>query len=600
MTLESAVELIPLERLMPAEENARRTPATAEADLELRASIKAYGLLENLVVCEDGTNFRVVAGNRRYRALTELADTGEIAVNVPVPCLVIDRDAQHDEIMLAENMVRVAMHPADQVEAFSDLVKNGARVADVAARFGVSELTVHRRLRLAGVDPQIMDAYRAGEIDMACLTTYASTTDKGRQRQVYKALKQNPWNAAGPGTILRMLSEHRATLDRGIGAFVGVERYEEAGGTVTHDLFADPDAAESGVWFEDMELLRRLAMERLEAHAEELRKDGWKWVDAVLEENWDTYGRCDKLHGRISAAKRKTAGCVVSIAHNGDLKVSKGYVRPEDRPKAPRKRAATGAAKPIYTTKMRQDLASVRTGIVRATLADNFATAFDLVTFELACDTFELTRYRTTPLALSMERQKDTPLHRSSEDETFLAGSPGAAKLAAMREELELGWAEIDPDEKLPTDERVTRLWAAFMELGQWQKERIFSWCIARTLKDRLTPSLSQDHYEWPEFEDAIGRLEIDFASWRPTKELFWGSMRKGAMLQIAEDVLGEEVAARMKSYKTGELASTMEAFFRGEGECPMGLTEEQWAAAKAWSPPGFAPEPAAAESSDG
>ena len=54
-------------------------------------------------------------------------------------CQVLDRDADATEIGLAENVVRLAMHPADQFEAFRDLIDKGAGIADIAARFGVAE-----------------------------------------------------------------------------------------------------------------------------------------------------------------------------------------------------------------------------------------------------------------------------------------------------------------------------------------------------------------------------------------------------------------------------------------------------------------------------
>ena len=47
-----------------------------------------------------------------------------------------------EEVSLAENSVRAAMHPADQVEAFRRLADAGSTAAAIAARFGVSERTV--------------------------------------------------------------------------------------------------------------------------------------------------------------------------------------------------------------------------------------------------------------------------------------------------------------------------------------------------------------------------------------------------------------------------------------------------------------------------
>ena len=51
------------------------------------------------------------------------------------------------EISLAENVVRAPMHPADQFEAFKAVIDEGNAIADVAARFGVSEAVVAKRLK---------------------------------------------------------------------------------------------------------------------------------------------------------------------------------------------------------------------------------------------------------------------------------------------------------------------------------------------------------------------------------------------------------------------------------------------------------------------
>ena len=52
------------------------------------------------------------------------------------------------------------MHPADEFEAFKGLIADGKGVEDVAARFGVSVLTVQRRLKLASVSPKLLALYR--------------------------------------------------------------------------------------------------------------------------------------------------------------------------------------------------------------------------------------------------------------------------------------------------------------------------------------------------------------------------------------------------------------------------------------------------------
>ena len=78
---------IPLSRLTLAPENVRRTPPDACADAEIKASIAAHGLLENLVVRPEGDDgaFAVVAGRRRLAALKALAGDGAIGADHPCP-----------------------------------------------------------------------------------------------------------------------------------------------------------------------------------------------------------------------------------------------------------------------------------------------------------------------------------------------------------------------------------------------------------------------------------------------------------------------------------------------------------------------------------
>src|SRR5579871_4604325 len=146
--LHSEIVHIPLNRLTSWKGNVRKTGAT-EGFQELRASIAAQGLLQSLVVKKTSRGkFAVIAGQRRYLALSSLAADGALAADAAVPCRVMCAEASGTEIGLAENVVRAPMHPADQFEAFRALVDEGASPADIAARFGLSETAVKQRLRL--------------------------------------------------------------------------------------------------------------------------------------------------------------------------------------------------------------------------------------------------------------------------------------------------------------------------------------------------------------------------------------------------------------------------------------------------------------------
>ena len=240
-------------------DNVRRTPADASAFAELKASIVAHGLLENLIVRamepgpDPGSNpgqvpagrYAVIAGGRRLAAMQALAAEGALDADHPVPCRLLGGTAAADEVSLAENTVRAAMHPADQVEAFRRLADAGSTSAAIAVRFGVSERTVEKRLRLGNAAPVLLEAYREGGIDLETLMAFAVTTDHARQVAVWEQVKDQGYRP-GAWQIKRMLTEDRIPATSGIARLIGIEAYEAAGGKIDRDLFAEED--ERGIW----------------------------------------------------------------------------------------------------------------------------------------------------------------------------------------------------------------------------------------------------------------------------------------------------------------------------------------------------------------
>ena len=124
-------QLIAVSRLEKSPLNARRTAVKVGME-ELKASLLAHGLMQNLVVTDtgDGT-YRVIAGGRRLEAIHSLQAEGKLPEDFAVPCQIVTEEHAL-EMSLAENTVRLAMHPADQFEAFAALIDQGESAAEVA------------------------------------------------------------------------------------------------------------------------------------------------------------------------------------------------------------------------------------------------------------------------------------------------------------------------------------------------------------------------------------------------------------------------------------------------------------------------------------
>ncbi|KAF1697961.1 hypothetical protein CSC62_07385 [Pseudoxanthomonas jiangsuensis] len=268
----SNIQHIPLAQLRISPRNARKTGGLAIDDLA--ASIAAEGLLQNLVVtaANDG-HYDVEAGGRRLRALQLLQSEDRLPdALASVPCHVVSDDVA-GEASLAENAIREAMHPADQFDAFKALVDAGRRISEVAARFGVSELFVKQRLRLARVRPEFLDMYKADEITLDQLQALATTDNHEIQRQAWHTARE--WER-DPRSLRNFITRERVSSTSVRATFVGLHAYQAAGGELVQDLFS------SQCWLSDPQLLDRLALEKLQAKAEALRAEGWSWVDPVL------------------------------------------------------------------------------------------------------------------------------------------------------------------------------------------------------------------------------------------------------------------------------------------------------------------------------
>jgi len=248
---EQDLQMIRLNKLELSPKNVRKTPAMEAEDAELYASIKETGLKQNLLVHKVGPKFHVHAGGRRLAALNKLAADKIIKPDHPISCSVEDID-QAEDTSTAENMVRTAMHAADQFAAFATLRAKGRTEDQIASQFGITTDLVRRRLKLASVAPKLMDHFRAGEMSLDCIMAFTLTDDHARQIETWEAVKQH--YSPSPHSIRNLLTQKSYSGSSKLAKFVSIKAYRAAGGSVIEDLFAERDAMHLG----DPDLLEKL------------------------------------------------------------------------------------------------------------------------------------------------------------------------------------------------------------------------------------------------------------------------------------------------------------------------------------------------------
>lgn len=642
------IRMIPLDQLEPSPLNVRKVAASASDDAELLASIRETGIKQNLVVhALSETRFAVDAGGRRLKALKQLAEDGVIPADHPVPCLVED---ERNAILASttENLQRAAMHPADQFEAFEAMICEGRSEDEIALKFGVSVDLVRRRLKLARVAPEIIEQFRAGDLTLECVMAFTLTDDHDRQLAVWNAVKGG--YHIHPQSIKRQLIETAYSANSALGRFVGIEAYEAAGGVLLRDLFDDRASAH----MENAELLERLAIEKLQAAAKPFEA-AWKWVEVHLSvdygafrsfgrvypqdidpdldllaeeerliareeeltaqndgEDWteaetEEYYAIEPRLREIEALQRERqpyadedraiAGVVLTIGHDGALRVEKGLVRPEDIPAAPEEVTADGgdapsparpqvtpptSSTPVPTSdpaatlrkadgisaSLADDLRATRQHILRAHLAADFEVAFDAMLYAL-CEQALGRSYINEALDISIRP------FQAQNCEVLHADTVAQKMLEALEQDLATDWMQLEK----PDDFR------AMSALPLADKQALFAWATGLAVK----PQLSSDNRPSPIIEEIGARLDVDVAAcWRPTAQNYWGRVNKGHAVATARKLIGDDYAEDRNRERKGDIAAAMErAFAETAGETE-GFDAATAAKTSRWLPEGM------------
>ncbi|EHK54342.1 ParB/RepB/Spo0J family partition protein [Allomesorhizobium alhagi] len=629
---------IPFNKLVLSQSNVRRVKAGVSIE-ELAEDIARRGLLQGLsvrpVADEAGVEtgmFEIPAGGRRYRALELLVKQKRLAKTAPVPCVVREGGIAEED-SLAENVQRAPLHPLDQFRAFLALKEKGQSEEEIAAAFFVSVNVVRQRLKLASVSPKLLDVYAEDGMTLDQLMAFTVSGDHERQELVFERL-QHSYDKQ-PYVIRRMLTEGAVRASDKRAQFIGIDAYVEAGGTILRDLFQGDD----GGWLQDVALVDMMVAEKLRDEAQAIAADGWKWIEvapdfayghtfgfrqvrgeptplsaeeeaarSALQAEFDRlteeYSDADELPEEIDErfgeletaleavearplsfdpAEIARAGAFISIAHDGGLRVERGYVRPEDEePVAPDTGSTDESDQQIGAANDDTDgdeTVEPSNPSAEAEEDDGLTPISDrLLT--------ELTAYRTLGLRRALGERPDVAFlaalhaltlkvfyHYGSDScleldlksVGFSAQAPGlndSASAVAITAHHE-SWGK-----RLPKDSGD--LWNALQQLDGQSQADLFAHVVGL--------SVNALHEPWNRRPRALAHadllagavgLDMAAAGWTPTVNSFLGRVTKARILHAVAEVKGQDAADRIAHLKKGDMASEAERLLAGSGWLP-------------------------------
>jgi ParB family chromosome partitioning protein len=173
--LGSTVKEISIGDIDPNEAQPRRS-FTEDSLNQLAQSIKEAGVLQPILVVETGSRYRIVAGERRWRAARQ-------AGLASVPCIIKDMDRrQQMEAALIENLQREDLNPMEEAAAIKALMQQCGYTQDAAAkRLGKSRPAIANILRLLNLPQEVTDMVRKGTLSAGHARVLAGLEDTGRQ-----------------------------------------------------------------------------------------------------------------------------------------------------------------------------------------------------------------------------------------------------------------------------------------------------------------------------------------------------------------------------------------------------------------------------------
>ena len=187
---------------------------------ELADSIARHGMVQPIIVRQNGERFVIVAGERRFRA-ARLAGLTQ----VPVIVKALD-DAEVMEVALIENLQRENLNPIEEAAAIRfQMEQHDLTQEEVAKRLAKSRPAIAKSLRLLNLDDGVQDYVREGKLSAGAARALVAVKDARKQRTLaqeaslrglsVREVERRAHAANNEEEIRRMKAEQKAEATRG-------------------------------------------------------------------------------------------------------------------------------------------------------------------------------------------------------------------------------------------------------------------------------------------------------------------------------------------------------------------------------------------------
>ena len=155
---------ISIDKINPDPDQPRKT---FENIGSLLGSILKEGLIEPLKVKKEGSKYIIIDGERRFRALSKLAEKDDFYNQVD--CIVMETD-QMFITQLTTDIHKNKLDPFEEASAFEKLLKEGWELDELKTRLGVETSRITRKIKLLGFNEHTRELIKEGDIPESVIT----------------------------------------------------------------------------------------------------------------------------------------------------------------------------------------------------------------------------------------------------------------------------------------------------------------------------------------------------------------------------------------------------------------------------------------------
>ena len=200
----SAEVMVKVDEIEPNQMQPRKN-FNEDALHELAESIKQVGVIQPLILQKENSYYRIIAGERRWRA-------ARIAGLTEIPAIIKEyTPVEVIEIALIENIQREDLNPIEEAQAFQRLIQEfGLKQDEAAEKVAKSRTAITNSLRLLKLDERVQQMIIDGMISSGHGRTLLGLPDKDLQYEIAMKIFDNSMSVRDTERLVKTLTSQKA------------------------------------------------------------------------------------------------------------------------------------------------------------------------------------------------------------------------------------------------------------------------------------------------------------------------------------------------------------------------------------------------------